>query len=322
MAVASSTLASHVGADAFTTVYINGERTTVVFNDGDSFRPRDGRYHGQQCRLGGYNTLESFGPAHQWGDWHPYELYIIAKLAYRHGQRGTWHCTTDGNADTYGRLLLDCPDLAMSEIGHGYAGAMQIDDSPSRPEYLHAQQDAIAARRGMWAHGVPEFVMTSVHSYDEDRDRSLHYNRRISTLDGHTESMEHSDTYDLCQWVCAPEQVPDPTTTHDVARSLRADASIAPLLTDVSNVLLMEITGRFARTGGLPAWVTGPLYDALHPRLVAARDRGQIGPVGTQRGSCMLYVPFDQRYGQSRASCLYGHGTLPPDVPDHWHTSH
>ena len=32
----------------------------------------------------------------------------------------------------------------------------------------------------MWAHGVPEFVMTSVHSYDEDRDRPWHYNRLIS----------------------------------------------------------------------------------------------------------------------------------------------
>jgi endonuclease YncB( thermonuclease family) len=320
--VATASLTSHVGAEATTYVWINGHLTTVHFNDGDSFRPVDGEYHGQQCRLGGFNALESYGPVHQWGDWHPYELYIISKTATRVAQRGRWHCFTDGTADSYGRLLLDCPDLAVGLIGRGDALAMQIDDTPSRPEYLRAQQAAIEARRGMWAHGVPAFVMTSVHSFDEDIERSEHYNRRLSTLDGHTESMAHSDRYDVCQWVCDRETVADATEVHDVARSLRADTSLAPLIGDVSNLLLREITDRFARTGALPGWVTGSLHDSLLERLAAARASGQLVHTHDERGSCMLYVPFDQRYGTRggwRPSCLQEHGTLPPDVPDHWH---
>jgi len=323
--LAASSLASRVGAEALTTVIVNGETMTGYFNDGDTFRPRDGRYHGTSFRTGGFNTLESFGPVHQWGDWHPYELYVIAKMAARNARRGTWHCTTDGTTDSYGRMLADCPDLAMSQIQQGLAMAYQADDTPSRPEYLRAQHDAITARRGMWAHGVPQFVMTSVHSFDENRDLPSHYNRRISTIDGHTESMEHHDTYATCQWVCAPDVVPDPTTTHDVARSLRADAALAPQIADISNLLLLEITGRFARTGALPGWVTGTLHDEIEARLVAARDAGRIGPVHEERGSCMLYVPFDRRYysrGAAAAPCLSGHGTLPPDMPDRWHTSH
>jgi len=53
------------GADAVTRVFINGVPTPVSFNDGDSFRPGGGELAGQQCRLIHYNTLESFGPAHQ-----------------------------------------------------------------------------------------------------------------------------------------------------------------------------------------------------------------------------------------------------------------
>lgn len=157
------------GADAWTRVFINGTLVPVSFNDGDSFRVHGGEYTGSQCRLGGYNTLESFGPAHQWGTWHPYELYIVAKMATMNGRRGTWHCFTDGGRDGYGRLLMDCPDLAVDQIRRGYGQAYQIDDTPSRPEYLRAQQEAIRERRGMWAHGVPELVMTSAHSLDEDR---------------------------------------------------------------------------------------------------------------------------------------------------------
>jgi endonuclease YncB( thermonuclease family) len=325
LVVIGAAIVSPVGAEALTTIILNGKTTTGYFNDGDTFRPRDGQYHGQSFRTGGFNTLESFGPVHQWGDWHPYELYVIAKLAARNARRGTWHCSSDGTADGYGRMLADCPDLAYSQIEHGFAMAYQADDSPARPEYLRAEREAIAAHRGMWAHGVPEFVMTSVHSADEDRDRSVHYNRLISTLDGHTEEMRHTDSYGSCEWVCARETAPDPTTTHDVARSLREDTALAPLIADLSNVLLLEMTGRFARTGDLPAWVSGTLRDEVRTRLIAARDAGRIGPVHEQRGSCMLYVPFDQRYsgrGGAVAPCLAGHGTLPPDLPDHWHGAH
>jgi endonuclease YncB( thermonuclease family) len=315
--LASLATAGDAGADAVTRVFINGHPTPVSFNDGDSFRPSDGELMGQQCRLIGYNTLESFGPAHQWGDWHPYELYINAKLATVHARRGTWHCNFDGQFDTYGRAALDCPDLAVDMIRHGYAMAYMVDDHPSRPEYLRAQREAIRARRGMWAHGVPEFVMTSVHSFDEDRDRPWHYNRLISTRDGHSESMQHRDTYGECQWVCNQETVIDPQAAHDVARALRADTTTGPLVADLSNLVLMEFVSRFARNGVLPAYADPAVSDVLTAALTAERDSGHT-PVHAERGSCGIYVPFERRYGRSRASCLMGHGTVPPDLADRW----
>jgi endonuclease YncB( thermonuclease family) len=302
------------GADAVTRVFINGRATPVSFNDGDSFRPSDGELAGQQCRLVGYNTLESFGPAHQWGDWHPYELYINAKMATAHARRGTWHCNFDGNFDTYGRAALDCPDLAVDMIRHGFAMAYTVDDRPSRPEYLRAQREAIREHRGMWAHGVPEFVMTSVHSFDEDRDRPWHYNRLISTVDGHSESMQHRDTYAECQWVCNTEQVADPAQTQVEARALRSDPTVAPLVADLSNLVLREFVGRFARQGSLPDYLDPALRDAVTTRLTAD---GRLA-THPQRGSCAIYVPFTRRYGRSRAHCLDGHGTVPDDLAGRW----
>lgn len=306
------------GADAVTRVFINGQPTPVSFNDGDSFRPSDGELMGQQCRLIGYNTLESFGPAHQWGDWHPYELYINAKLATLHARRGTWHCNFDGQFDTYGRAALDCPDLAVDMIRHGLAMAYMVDDHASRPEYLRAQREAMRERRGMWAHGIPEFVMTSVHSFDEDRDRPWHYNRMISTRDGHSESMQHRDTYSECQWICNTESVADEHQARAAARALRADPVTAPLVADLSNILLTEITSRFARRGELPGYVGEvATRDALTARLATERDAGRLTS-RERRGSCGIYVPFERRYGRSRASCLMGHGTVPPDMATHW----
>ena len=120
-------------ADGNTRVFINGVPVPVHFNDGDSFRVFGGEYRGSQCRLAGFNTLESFAPAHQWGDWHPDELYINAKMATSNGRRGTWHCTTDGSRDGYGRVLMICPDLAVDQIRRGFAHAYNIDDTPARP---------------------------------------------------------------------------------------------------------------------------------------------------------------------------------------------
>ncbi len=305
---------SDAGADAVTRVFINGQPTPVSFNDGDSFRPSDGEIAGQQCRLIGYNTLESFGPAHQWGDWHPYELYVLAKMATLHARRGTWHCSFDGQFDTYGRAALDCPDLAVDMIRHGYAMAYMVDDHASRPEYLRAQREAIRARRGIWAHGVPEFVMTSVHSFDEDRDREWHYNRLISTRDGHSESMQHRDTYAECQWVCNVETVVDELAARSEARALRADPVTGPLVATLSNLVVTEFVSRFARRGELPAYADAAGRDAITARLTAD------GRVATheQRGSCGIYVPFERRYGRNRAHCLDGHGTVPPDLEGRW----
>lgn len=294
---------------AYSLAFINGVATRVHFNDGDSFRAFSGPYRGRQCRLAGFNTLESFAPAHQWGDWHPYELYINAKMATYNGIRGTWHCTTDGSTDIYDRVLMICPDLAVDQIRRGFAHAYNIDDTPARPAYLRAQQDAIRNRRGMWAHGVPDYVMTSVHSADEDRSREWQYNRLVSTRDAHTESMQHQDTYSECSWVCNDEIRVDMPRIEAGARRLREDSRIAPHLAEFFNLHLIEFVSRYRRIGELPEYLPeGPGRDLVRRRLARERQRGLLGETRTERGSCMIHVPFERRYGSRRAACLRGHG--------------
>lgn len=306
-------------ADSWTRVVLNGQMVPVRFNDGDSFRVMGGPLSGSQCRLSGFNTLESFGPAHQWGDWHPYELYVNAKQATLNGRNGTWHCTTDGTRDGYGRLLLDCPDLAVSQISQGFAMAYMVDDNPTRPEYIRAQEEAIRHRRGMWAHGVPDYVMTSIHSADEDPSRDSHYNRLISTRDGHSESMRHRNTYGVCEWVCNDEIRADESAVREVARGLRADATMGPLVAEVPNYQLLEMVRRYARLTELPAYTPEALRPQLEPYLQQAAAAGRLGQTRTERGACMLYVPFGRWYGGDRADCLRGHGTAPPGT--RWHAA-
>ncbi len=299
-------------ASATTTrVFVNGEPVAVFFNDGDSFRMQGGRFAGRQARLGGFNTLESFGPAHQWGEFHPYELYTIAKRATLHARRGTWHCFGDGEQDTYGRVLLDCPDLGMSLIRYGLAHAMEIDDAPTRPEYMRAQQLAIREQRGMWAKGVPELVLTSAHSQSEDPARDRHYNRLVSSRDGHSEEWAHNETYADCDWVCNREVRVDPVAVRATARAARGDAELARPLHDTTNLMLVEFVNRFTRTGDVSPYVPAPAMSPLRSFLMAARERGDLGETETVRGACFLYVDFTRRYGRNRAPCLRGHGTAP-----------
>lgn len=206
-------------------VFLNGVPSPVFFNDGDSFTVLGGPLEGTKARLSGYNTLESFGGVHRWGDWSPHELYVNAKMATLNARRGVWHCYSDLKRDGYGRILWYCPDLALDDIRKGLAHAMSITKAPSPPEMIEAQRLAQQEKRGMWAHGVPKYIVTSTHSADEGYAGTT-YNRLISTEDGHTEQWIHKDVYKECQEVCHPT------------------------------------------------------------------------------GACMVYVPFDRRYGAQRAECL------------------
>ncbi len=185
-----------------TQVSLNGVLTPVFFNDGDSFRVLSGPLQGSKARLAGFNTLESYGGVHQWGQWHPMELYVLAKQATLNARRGTWHCTSNMSQDTYGRILWQCPDLARDQIRKGYAHVMTPDQNVGDPSYIQAQKEAIALARGIWAHGVPAFILTSLHSADEDPMYGDQYNRLVSTQDGHSEKWVHRETYQECQKVC------------------------------------------------------------------------------------------------------------------------
>lgn len=293
--------------DPVSRVYLNGIPTPVFFNDGDSFRVLAGPLQGSTARLAGFNTLESFGPVHRWGTWNAYELYINAKMATLNARWGTWHCTSDLRRDGYGRILWDCPDLAVDHIRKGLAHAMNVDDAPARAEYIWAQRAAMAERRGMWAHGAPEFVLTSAHSADEDPSRDWHYNRRVSTRFGHSESVRHHDTYLECQMVCHDENAVDLERSDAAAARLLETPALNPRLAAFSSLHLSQLAWRWARTHELPTWLPADLQAPVRARLEELEREGAFGPVRQQPGACFRYVDFRRRYGTQRARCLDEH---------------
>jgi micrococcal nuclease len=212
-------------------VVLNGESVRVRWSDGDSFRILEGAYADTGVRLSGYNTLESYGPVHRWGEWTPVELYALARQASDFTRAGLWTCSTDGQQDHYGRLLVDCPGLTLAVVASGFGHLFAIDE-PAQPDALAAQAGAQAARLGIWAKGVPAAIVSSLHSADEPSEgtgaESPIYNRVVSTIDGSSTQLTHAELYTACQEVCLE-----------------------------------------------------------------------------QAGSCLVYVPFEQRYGAGRAQCLY-----------------
>lgn len=181
-------------------INLDGTRTRVRWSDGDSFKFLDGPHKGAGVRLSRYNTLESYGPVHRWGEWTPKELYDIAKSSKYLAAQEVWDCTTVGEKDGYGRLLVDCPDAALMMVEAGHAHVFYLEgDVPE--DLLKAQKKAKKKRRGMWAKGVPDLIITSLHSAAEREDGSA-YNRRVDTRTGLSTTREHAETYETCQEVC------------------------------------------------------------------------------------------------------------------------
>jgi len=178
---------------------INGTMVRVRWSDGDSFRFLEGEYEGSSVRLGGFNALESYGPVHRWGEWQGSELAENAQQAKDFAKEGVWHCTTTGEMDHYERVLVSCPDLIEAIVGAGF-GHLYWIDTPALDAHVQAQQAAQAAGVGMWAKGVPEGIVTSLHSAAEGRDST--YNRVIDTATGASTQVTHEDTYETCQEVC------------------------------------------------------------------------------------------------------------------------
>lgn len=207
-----------------TTVVLNGEVMTANFNDGDTFKIQDGSYAKSRVRVAGYNALENVGKVHLFADSSAEYLFEIANKATQLARNGKWHCVTEGEKDRYGRIVATCDDLAIALIEAGYAHAYSMDETPAERAYIRAQKKAQRGAKGMWKYGIPEYIITSLHSADEGAQKT--YNRLISTADGHTEQWFHEDSYETCEIVCADDD------------------------------------------------------------------------------SCMVYVPFEERYGSNRAECL------------------
>lgn len=199
MAIVGST---SVTAGTNTFIELNGENTRVYFNDGDTFKILSGPLTGKRSRLSGFNTLESYGPVHRWGTFTKKELLANADEATELVRRGGWHCKSEKSVDTYGRLLSTCTDMAVALIERGLAHAMSVSDKPAPSVLVKKQEEAIKGKRGMWSKGVPAYVVTSLHSIDEDNSHRETYNRAVSTADGSSFMVMHKDSYEDCQEVC------------------------------------------------------------------------------------------------------------------------
>jgi endonuclease YncB( thermonuclease family) len=316
--LAPLTLSFGARAEPLTRVTINGAMTAVYFNDGDSFRIQSGSFKGAQARLSGYNTLESFGPVHVWGDWTAKELYVIAKAATLHARRGEWSCEGDGKKDGYGRLLLFCRDLAKDLISKGLAHNYSVDETPGDAELQEAQRAAMKARIGMWAHGVPRFVMTSLHSKSEGGDKNGETsNRLISTTDSHSDKWKHEDDYEECQKVC--HQVPGmtPADLEENLSKLKEASALGALSEDDARVVIKAGVEAILRGNVKPTFAdietTGvrlpPKVDAagaapILEGLARLKDTNVLAVNGKQDDTCQVYVDFRRRFGGDRAVCL------------------
>ncbi len=294
-------------AGSKTKVIVNGVSAPVYFNDGDSFRVVAGRVSGTKARLAGFNTLESHGPVHKWGTWTAKELYINAKMATKNGRDGSWVCNSDGKKDTYGRELFDCPSLRQSQVRKGLAHAMTITAEGSSPELLAIQHEAQKNKVGMWAHGVPEFIITSTHSIAEKSGRKYAYNRIVSTKDGHSEKIRHSKAYQECEWVCVNKVTVAPEVSTKVVADLRAAENLKEVLKNYTDEDLAYIARMFLVIDQVALMV--PL-DAkedrrnIEDKLKALVASGTLVAATSEVDSCTLFVPFKRRYGGGRAACL------------------
>jgi len=179
---------------------LDGKKTSVSFNDGDTFKILSGEYKGRRARVVGLNAPETYGPVHEWAKASADYLYKISKEATQVAQDGAWNCKLEKGQDAYGRFLAQCDDLAKALIIMGLAHAYSVDTKPALKSYVTHQNKAQKAEAGMWKYGVPDYVLTSIHSADEGAKKT--YDRAISTRDGSSLLIKHEKIRKTCEKVC------------------------------------------------------------------------------------------------------------------------
>ena len=215
-------------AGAAPAVFLDGKLIPVNWDDGDTFSTPDRTI---RARLAGYNTLESYGPVHRWGDWTAAGLYGLAESAGARARTEIWTCTTQAGGGGYGRQSVDCPDLRRALLMEGLAHTFSVEGEASAADQA-IQAQAMARGVGIWAKGVPAGIVTSLHSLDEREGAEQTYDRVCSTETGAASKTSHAESYAACSEVC-------------------------------------------------------------------------------RSGSCLVYVPYAQRYGENRADCLRSSAAAP-----------
>lgn len=296
LAAAALTFAPRSEANSASISIINGAATPVFFNDGDTYRALAGPLRLRPARLGGYNTLESYGPVHQWGGFTFKEMYVLAKQATLNARRGVWACTIDPkDKDGYGRLLASCPELAKEQIEKGLAHALSID-GPSAKELIQAQRSAIVNQRGIWAKGVPPVVLTSLHSVDERLDNTGNYNRVVSPLDGYSTKWKHQELYAECQTVCHKGKAVEREQALALIARLRADAETSELVRGLEDRYLMALFDEYVTVDRVAQIFEGDGHAVMKKKLDAWKAEGAFGVLRAIDSSCMVYATFERRY--------------------------
>lgn len=189
-----------LAAASKSSVVLDGATVRVRWSDGDTFSFHRGEGKSTTARLAGFNTLEKYGPVHRWGAWEPSGLFELAKRATEVAKRGRWACVAKGKADGYGRVLVDCPDLARTLVAEGLAMVFAVDE-PADAALLAVQHDAQRAKAGMWSKGTPKTIVTSVHSKAEGKG----YLRVVDTATGVSKVVPHDVEIPTCEAVCSGE---------------------------------------------------------------------------------------------------------------------
>ena len=181
-------------------VILDGVSISVEWDDGDTFHGKTTDGTKIKARLAGYNTLESYGPVHQWGEWTAKELYGFAKESGVFASKTVWECTDTKQGGGYGRVLVDCPELRKAMLEAGYAHPFSIG-GPAPEADLQAMRIGMENKAGIWGKGVPSVLITSLHSQDEKPDKEV-YNRVCDLQTGECAERVHTETYETCQTVC------------------------------------------------------------------------------------------------------------------------
>ena len=181
---------------------------------------------------------------------------------------------------------------------------MTVTDEAADAQLLAAQADAIKNRRGMWARGVPDYILTSLHSFDEPYAKAgNNYNRVVSTLDGHSAKWIHTDIYPECSEVCrTSRKVSSEAIAAATTRLLLENESV---LSGFDQARLNRLVGDFARLGYWPKIKdSAEVQKLLETTLPSYESEGVFGNAPFENDSCNIYVKFKRRYGNTRAECL------------------
>ena len=184
---------------AVDSIVLDGDDVRVRWADGDSLTLESGARSQEGARLAEFNTLESYQAVQRWGDWSYEALADVNATATALARSRAWACTSTSEGGGYGRTLIECPGLRDELITRGLAHLFTIR-TPLDVDTIGLQRTAQESRRGIWANGVPDGIVTSVSSTADGHDRT--FDRVVNTQTGQADRTFHEVAYTTCHEVC------------------------------------------------------------------------------------------------------------------------